>query len=217
MVRFDARRLKLPVTPLADLTDRSGGTTQLGVFLVRTDDPAKRLADLAGRAVMLGPEEEAETHQAAKAALQLARLAKPARLDAAGAVDSGVLALTDGEVAAAVVPEYLPPLLVGCEKVEAGSVRVLAKTKPVPGVRLFRTDVADDTLAKRVLAEITGLAERKETTAADQAGAADSRHVSPVYGLLYRTPLVCMDGRLSQSQSRACELSASARACGGRR
>ena len=162
MVRFDARRLKLPVTPLADLTDRSGGTTQLGVFLVRTDDPAKRLADLAGRAVMLGPEEEAETHQAAKAALQLARLAKPARLDAAGAVDSGVLALTDGEVAAAVVPEYLPPLLVGCEKVEAGSVRVLAKTKPVPGVRLFRTDVADDALAKRVLAEITGLAKRKE-------------------------------------------------------
>ena len=66
------------------------------------------------------------------------------------------------QVAAAAVPEYLPPLLVGCEKVEAGSVRVLAKTKPVPGVRLFRTDVVDDVLDKRVLAEITGLAKRKE-------------------------------------------------------
>ena len=106
--------------------------------------------------------EEAETNQAARAALQQARLAKPAKLDKAGAVDSGALALTDGEVAAAVVPEYLPPLLVGCEKVEAGSVRVLAKTKPVPGVRLFRTDTADDALAKRVLAEVTGLAIRKE-------------------------------------------------------
>ena len=126
MVRFDARRLKLQVSPLADLTDRTGATTQRGVFIVRTGDPAKRLADLSGRAFMLGPEEEAETNQAARAALQQARVAKPAKLDVAGAVDSGALALTDGEVAAAVVPEYLPPLLVGCEKVEAGSVRVLA-------------------------------------------------------------------------------------------
>ena len=162
MVRFDAGRLKLQVSPLADLTDRTKVTTQRGAFIVRTNDPAKRLADLSGRAVMLGPVEEAETNQAARAALQQARLAKPAKLDVAGAVDSGALALTDGEVAAAIVPEYLPPLLVGCEKVEAGSVRVLAKTKPVPGVRLFRTDTADNALAKRMLAEVTGLAKRKE-------------------------------------------------------
>ena len=91
MVRFDAKRLKLTVTPLADLTDRDGRTTQRGVFLVRTGDPAKRLADLSGRDVMLGPEEEAETHRAAKAAMQQARLAKPAKLDSA---DSG----SEGEV-----------------------------------------------------------------------------------------------------------------------
>ncbi|MDP6794290.1 MAG: PQQ-binding-like beta-propeller repeat protein [Verrucomicrobiota bacterium] len=162
MVRFDAGRLKLSVTPLADLTDRVGAVTQRGVFIVRTNDPAKQLAELSGRVVMLGPEEEAETHEAAKAALQQARLAKPAEIDTAGAVDSGALALTDGEVAAAVVPEYLPPLLVGCEKVEAGLVRVLAKTPPVPGVRLFRTDTVDYALAKRVLEEVTGLANRKE-------------------------------------------------------
>ena len=166
MVRFDAKRLELPVTPLADLTDRAGRTTQRGVFLVRTGDPAKRLADLSGRAVMLGPAEEAETHQAAKAALQQARLAKPAKLDSAGAIDSGVLALGDGEVAAAVVPDYLPPLLVGCGKVEPGAVRVLAKTPPVPGVRLFRTGATDDTLAKRVAAEVTALARRNELLAA---------------------------------------------------
>ena len=166
MVRFDAKRLKLTVTPLADLTDRDGRTTQRGVFLVRTGDPAKRLADLSGRAVMLGPVEEAETHQAAKAALLQARLAKPAKLDSAGAVDSGALALTDGEVAAAVVPDYLPPLLVGCGKVEPDAVRVLAKTPPVPGVRLFRTGTTDDALAKRVAAEVTALAKRKELLAA---------------------------------------------------
>ncbi len=166
MVRFDAKHLKLTVTPLADLTNRDGRTTQRGVFLVRTGDPAKRLADLSGRDVMLGPEEEAETYQAAKAALQQARLAKPAKLDSAGAIDSGVLALSDGEVAAAVVPDYLPPLLVGCGKVEPGGVRVLAKTPPVPGVRLFRTGTTDDALAKRVAAEVTALAKRKELLAA---------------------------------------------------
>ena len=115
---------------------------------------------------MLGPVEEAETHQAAKAALQQARLAKPPKLDSAGAVDSGVLALGDAEVAAAVVPDYLPPLLVGCGKVEPGAVRVLAKTPPVPGVRLFRTGATDDALAKRVAAEVTALAKQKELLAA---------------------------------------------------
>ena len=162
MVRFDAHRLKLSVSPLADLTDREGRTTQRGVFLVRTDDPARRLGDLSGRAVMLGPAEEAETHQAAKAMLQKARLAKPPRLDSAGAIDSGALALSDGEVDAAVVPDYLPPLLVGCGKVEAGAVRVLATTPPVPGVRLFRTGTTDEALARRVAAEVTALTKRRD-------------------------------------------------------
>ena len=79
---------------------------------------------------------------------------------------TGPLALGDGEVAAAVVPDYLPPLLVGCGKVEPGAVRVLAKTLPVPGVRLFRTGSTDDALAKRVAAEVTALAKRKDLLAA---------------------------------------------------
>ncbi|HJO08996.1 MAG TPA: PQQ-binding-like beta-propeller repeat protein [Verrucomicrobiota bacterium] len=162
MVRFDAGRLKVSITPLADLTDRDGRTTQSGVFLVRTADPARQLGDLSDRAVMLGPEEEAETHQAARVALHQARLTKPAKLDTAGAIDSGTLALTDGEVAAAVVPDYLPPMLVGCGKVESGAVRVLAKTPPVPGVRLFRTSNTDDALAKRVAAAVIALPRRKD-------------------------------------------------------
>jgi len=162
MVRFDAHRLKLSVSPLADLTDRDGRTTQQGVFLVRTADPARRLCDLSGRAVMLGPVEEAETHQAAKDMLQKVRLAKSPRLDSAGAIDSGALALSDGEVDAAVVPDYLPPLLVGCGKVEPGAVRVLATTPPVPGVRLFRTGTTDEALARRVTAEVTALTKRKD-------------------------------------------------------
>ncbi len=162
MVRFDAGRLKMSVIPIADLTDRTGAVTQRGVFIVRTKDPARRLADLSGRVVMLGPKEEAETHQAAKLALQKAHLAKPPEFEVAGAIDSGALALTDGEVASALVPEYLPPLLVGCQKVKPDSVRVLAKTPPVSGVRLFCTDKVDDALVKRVLDEVTGLAKQKD-------------------------------------------------------
>ena len=162
MVSFDSKRLKLQVTPIAALTDRTGSLTHRGVFIVRTKDPARRLSDLSGRKVMLGPEEEAETHQAAKAALRKAQLAKSASLEVAGAVDSGALALTDGEVDSAVVPEYLPPLLVGCEKLSEGSVRILSKTPPVSGVRLFQTNVADDALVKRVMEEVTGLDKRKD-------------------------------------------------------
>ena len=162
MVSFDSKRLKLKVKPIAALTDRTGAVTHRGVFIVRTKDPARRLSDLSGRKVMLGPVEEAETHQAAKTALRKAQLAKSASLEVGGAIDSGALALTDGEVASAVVPEYLPPLLVGCEKLSENSVRILAKTPPVYGVRLFRTDVADNALVKRVLEEVTGLDKQKD-------------------------------------------------------
>ena len=39
MVRFDARRLKLPVTPLADLTDRSATWTQQSLIAAANSPP----------------------------------------------------------------------------------------------------------------------------------------------------------------------------------
>lgn len=137
MVNFDTQTTGHAMTEIAALSDRQGRTVLRGVFLVRKDDPAQSLADLKGRPVALGPEEEAETHAAAKAALKTAAILDESKIQTSGSIDSAALALTDGETDAAVVSDFLPPLLEGCGKIDKGSVRVLAETKPVPFIRVF--------------------------------------------------------------------------------
>ena len=69
VVRADAQAVGLAVHPVAQLTGLDGATTQSGLFVVKASDPARSLADLAGRRILLGPVEEAERHSAALRAL----------------------------------------------------------------------------------------------------------------------------------------------------
>lgn len=148
VVRFDARRRKLSVRPIAALTDRTGATDFKGVFLVRKSSPAKSLADLAGKSIALGPVEDEEAHAAARQALAAVKAA--ANWKTAGSLDSAALALHDGEVDAAVVSDFLPPLLEGCGKLDRGSVRVLGATGPVPFIRVFATGAVDAALEEKI-------------------------------------------------------------------
>ncbi|KAF0172930.1 MAG: PQQ-dependent dehydrogenase [Limisphaerales bacterium] len=148
VVRFDARKRNLPVRPLAALTDRAGATELKGVFLVRQTSTAKSLADLAGKIIALGPVEDEETHGAAQRALAAAK--SEAKVKSFGSMDAAALALADGEADAAVVSDFLPPLLEGCGKLDKGSVRVLAATDAVPFSRVFATDAVDAALEKQI-------------------------------------------------------------------
>lgn len=148
VVRFDAGRLQQAVRPLAALTDRAGATEFNGVFLVRKSSSAKSLADLAGKFIALGPVEDEEAHVAARRALATAKV--EARLKIAGSLDAAALALHDGEADAAVVSDFLPPLLEGCGKLDRGSVRVLGATEPVPFIRAFATGAVDTALEGKI-------------------------------------------------------------------
>ncbi len=143
VVRFDAKNEKILVRPLVSLTGKKGGTDLAGVFLVRKDSPFQSLADLEGKKIALGPVEQEDTHGAARAALKKAGLLEKVTLETAGSIDSGALALTDGEVDCAVVSEFMPVLLEGCGKIEKGSVRVLATTPGVPFISAFATSEID--------------------------------------------------------------------------
>src|SRR4029078_1070031 len=54
VVRGDARTAKMTVTPIARLTGKDGLTTQHGLIVVRTADPAKQIEDLRGYRILFG-------------------------------------------------------------------------------------------------------------------------------------------------------------------
>lgn len=146
MVRADAAKAGVAVRSIAALTNAAGGTGLRGVFLVRSDSPARKLDDLAGKTIAIGPVEDQESHGAAKDALRDARV----KWRDSGSMDDAALALADGECAAAVVSEHLPVLLEGCGKLEKGATRSVGFTSPVPFVRAFVTDAVEPALQSKL-------------------------------------------------------------------
>src|SRR6476620_5178094 len=66
VVRSDAAAAKLKVTPVARLTGQDGLTTQTGLIVVRSADPARHIEDLEGYRIIFGPKECDEKFAAAR-------------------------------------------------------------------------------------------------------------------------------------------------------
>lgn len=177
VVRIDAEKAALNLRHLAALTDSQDSTEVCGVFLVPAKSRIASLRDLAGKRVSLGPEEDEESHMAAKAALDKLNLAAPAQIHIAGSLDAAALAMSDGESDAAVVSEFLPVLLEGCGKIEKGSARIVGETAPVPFIRVFATDAVDTKLEAEIAAALAAVAESPRLlTALESKSGFVSRH-----------------------------------------
>lgn len=125
---------------LCRLTDPKGETTLTGLFLTRASDPARSLADLAGRRILFGPASAQDTREAALAALQAAGVPPPAQIEirpveAQAALD--VLDSGDDPPPVAILSSYTLPLLEGCGSVQPGELRILGQTAPVPFITVF--------------------------------------------------------------------------------
>jgi outer membrane protein assembly factor BamB/ABC-type phosphate/phosphonate transport system substrate-binding protein len=139
VVVFDAASAKLPVHPLADLTDTAGSTDLVGLFVVRSDDMARSIAGLKGRTVLFGPAEAAEKHAAAFAALQEHGIPVPKPPCTTPSCNESALAVVEKKADCAVISGYALPLLEACQAVERGSLRVVGTTRPLPFVTAFAT------------------------------------------------------------------------------
>jgi outer membrane protein assembly factor BamB len=140
VVRFDAKRLKLPLASVAALTGADGETTQFGLFVVPKDDPAQATADLRGYTILFGPPEADEKHAAAIAALKKAGVPLPEKPEIRSACSDGALEIIEEKFpggAAAVISSYAKPLLEGCGTIDPGELRAIGKTDPVPFVVAF--------------------------------------------------------------------------------
>jgi ABC-type phosphate/phosphonate transport system substrate-binding protein len=143
VVRADAKVAEVPITAVASLTGKDGGTTQTGLFVVPAGDPAKQVSDLSGYRVFFGTPECHEKYAAAIELLRSSGVAVPDKIETSAACSDGAcktLELGTGVRSAAVISSYARPLLEGCGTVKKGDLRVIGETKPVPFITAFVAD-----------------------------------------------------------------------------
>ena len=143
VVLADAAKNKLAATPLAMLTGKDGSTSQTGLIVVPSGDPAQSVADLRDVRIIFGPAECDEKHKAALALLKSHGINPPDKLETSAACSDGATLILDlrGKArAAAVISSYAKPLLEGCGTINKGDLRVVGETEPVPFVAAFAVD-----------------------------------------------------------------------------
>lgn len=151
VVEADALGTGRRLLPVASLVDHEGNTTQRGLVVVRGDDPAASLADMAGHRVILGPRECDEKHAAARELLARAGIDLPADAPVAAACSDGAEEVIDAaEPTATVISSYARPLLEGCGTIKRGDLKVIAETAEVPFVVAFVDGSLDDDLRARI-------------------------------------------------------------------
>ncbi len=149
VVLYDARHAKFAVTPIAALTGKNGKTTQTGLIVVRKDDPAKAVADLAGYRILFGPEDCAEKYAAPMQLLKKHAVSLPVKVEIEATCSTAAKALMELEAdvkAAAVISSYAEPLLAGCGTIKKGDLRVIGVSEEVPFITAFAADSLDTSL-----------------------------------------------------------------------
>ncbi len=158
VVESDAREIKQPIRSLAMLSGRDGTITQTGLFVVRSEDPAQSIEDLAGRSLLLGPADSDEKHAAALAALEAFAVPAPAQLETKSSCSGAALAVFEKDADAAVLSSYALPLLEGCGTIDAGALRIVGQTDPLPFIGLFATNHVDPALEMQLMTALTAMA-----------------------------------------------------------
>ncbi|MBA4106249.1 MAG: hypothetical protein C0485_10865 [Pirellula sp.] len=148
VVRAQGKKHDFDVSRLARLVGKDGKTTQTGLIVVRSADPAQKLSDLDGYRILFGPSECDEKFAAARALLEEAGVDLPPEKDAeiSHACSDGACMIIDwGDKirGAAVISSYAAPLLEGCGTIKKGDLRVIGETDEVPFVAAFATKSLD--------------------------------------------------------------------------
>lgn len=165
VIRAEAAGANIAITPLVMLTDREGKTTLTGLFIVRSDDPAKSIADLKGRKVLFGPTDCDEKHAAALAMMKSLGLPLPAKLETLATCNQTGLAVLEKQADACVISSYAMALLEGCGTIDKGALRVIGQTAPVPFITAFatsRVSLSDAAAVTKALLAVGGNAQLKQ-------------------------------------------------------
>lgn len=141
VILHDAKEANIGLRKIAMLTGKDGLTTQRGLVVVPSGDPAKKISDLNGYQIYFGPRECDEKHAAAIRLLKEQGVEIPKKLDTAVACDEGaihILELAKKDLrGCAVISSYAKPLLEGCGQVPKGAIRVVGETEDIPFIAVY--------------------------------------------------------------------------------
>jgi len=159
VIESDAGRLGLDVVPIAALAGKDGLTTQRGLVIVRGDDPARAVADLAGHRIVLGPADCDEKHAAARTVFAAHGITLPPDGPTAGSCTLGATAVVEAAAqghppTATVISSYAAPLLEGCGTLEKGDIRVVGETGEVAFITAFVSGEVEPADRERILAAL---------------------------------------------------------------
>jgi len=137
VVLRQAAENKTSVWPIAMLTDMAGSTELKGLFVVRSDDPARDVSDLRGHRILFGPKAPAEKHAAAVEKLKVSGVSVSEPIRTSPRCTTAALAVFEKEADAAVISSYALACLGGGKFVPTGALRVVGETNPVPFITVF--------------------------------------------------------------------------------
>jgi outer membrane protein assembly factor BamB len=143
LAMLGAKKAGLKCHPVCELTGLDGKTTFTGLFVARSDDPAKALKDIAGRRVFFGLADADENHAVVLASLRAAGAEPAGKPERRGSYSEAALDVLDSALSpppVAVIPSYTLPLLEGCGSVKPGNLKVIGTTQPVPFIAVFVSD-----------------------------------------------------------------------------
>jgi len=150
VVLFDAERSGQKLRAIASLTGKDGSTTQTGLIVVPSSDPAHSVAELKGYHLIFGPQECDEKYAAAMTLLRNNGVEIPVVVETSPACSDGACQILDevkkdsSKHGAALISSYAKPLLEGCGTVEKGALRVVGETTAVPFVEAFVSETLPD-------------------------------------------------------------------------
>lgn len=165
VVLHDAAKLNRTFEPIAALTGSDGETTQSGLLVVRTEDAAQSVKDLAGYRIFFGPEDCDEKSAVIVDLLTANRLPVPAEKETSPSCSNAAAKLMElpaGEKAVAVISSYAELLLEGCGTVKKGDLRVVARSQPVPFITAFADASLSTAEQEAIQAALLAVAENVE-------------------------------------------------------
>lgn len=140
VVAAEATEAKLSLKPVLALSGKEGVTTQTGLIVVPSKDPAQSVADLKNYRIIFGPVECEEKHAAAIELLAKNGVTVSAEPETCASCSDGATTILEAGSqvrAATVISSYAAPLLEGCGTIKKGDLRVVGTTKAVPFVTAF--------------------------------------------------------------------------------
>ncbi len=140
VVEYDTMQTGISVHPIAALTEKNGSTKMTGLFVVRGNDKAQKIADLDGYKIIFGPQWETEKSTAAIAALKVEGVSIPKEISRASTCNSSALAVIEKDADAAIISSYALALLEGCDTIDKGRLKVVGKTGEIDFITVFTAD-----------------------------------------------------------------------------